>query len=104
MASNGITSSSVTNFLYQNIFFVASDEGMYSTFMIKFIITVYLKLFQPTAPPLHKKILSDVDFRSLISDIKSELVYPYTLNFLFSKIKNISLVLLKYLRIYFIKV
>ena len=53
---------------------------------------------------MYKNILLDVDFRSSISDIKSKSIYPYILNSSFSKIKNISLVFLKYLRIHFIEV
>ena len=61
-----------------------------------------LKLFQLTNPPLHRKIHLVVDFLSSISDMKTESMYPSTFNSEPpSKIKNKSLVLLKYLRIFF---
>ena len=61
MASDGITLSSTVNFLYQNVFFVAFDAAMYSTSMVESAITVYLKLFQLTAPPLQINRLLHVD-------------------------------------------
>ena len=99
---NSITSSSVINFLNQNTSLVASEVTMYSASIVESAMIDYLKLFQLTDPPLHKKIHHDVDFLSSTSVIKSELVYPST----FSsdpplKIKNKFLVLLKYLRMFF---
>ena len=69
--------------------------------MIESVMTGCLELFQLTDPPLYRKIHLDVDFLSLISDMKSELVYPSTFSFdPPSKIKNKSLVLLKYLKMF----
>ena len=48
--------------------------------------------------------LPDVDFRSSISDMKSESVYPQTWSSPLPKTNIISLVLLKYLRIHFTEV
>ena len=54
MASDGITPISMINFLYQNASFVASNAAMYSASMVESVITVCLKLFQLTTPPLYK--------------------------------------------------
>ena len=78
---------------------------IYLASMVESAMTDYLKLFQLTAPPVHKKIHPDIDFLSSISAIKSESMYPST----FSsdpppKINIKSLVLLKYLRIFLIAI
>ena len=78
MASDGITSSSATNFLNQKASLVASEVAMYSTSMVESIMIDYLELFQLTAPSLHKKIHPDIDFLSSTSVIKSESVHLST--------------------------
>ena len=101
MASDGITPNFITNFLNQKASLAASEVAIYSTFMIKSAMISYLKLFQLTAPPLHKKIHLDVDFLSLTSVIKSELMYLSTFSSdPLSKINIKSLILVKYLRIF----
>ena len=105
MVSDGMTLSSTTNFLNQNTSLVASEAAMYSIFMVEFAMTSCLKLFQLTNPPLHRKIYLNVDLLSSISDMKFESMYPSTFNSdLPPKIKNESLVLLKYLRMFFIAI
>ena len=101
MISDGITSSSTMNFLNQNSSLAAADAVMYSTFMVESIIIGCLELFQLTAPPLHRNTKFDVDFLLSMSDIKSESVYPYTRKSPPPKIKKRSLILLKYLTIFF---
>ena len=76
LVSDDITPSFAVNFLYQNTFFAAFDTAIYSISMVESAITVCLKLFQLTVPPLQMNRLSDIDFRSSISDIKSEFVNP----------------------------
>ena len=102
MIFDGITLSSVTNFLYQKASFVASKVAIYSAFIIESVMMGCLKLFQLVEPLLHKNIYPDVNLLSSRSDIKSESVYPSIRNSeLPPKTKNKSFILLKYLRIFF---
>ena len=90
------------NFLNQKSFFAASEAATYSASMIESAMMDCLKLFQLTVPSLQTNTYPDIDFLSSESDIKSELVYPSTHNSEPPpKIKNKSLVFLKYLRMFF---
>ena len=107
MQCNGIRwhHNQLHNEILESVCFLSSsvmkEATMYSAFMVESTIIGCLKLFQLTNPPLHKKIHSDVDFPSSTLDMKSELVYPSTFSFdPPSKIKNKSLILLKYFRIF----
>ena len=73
--------------------------------MVKSAMIGYLELFQLTVPPLQTNTYLDVDFLSSGSDMKSESVYLLTHNSESPpKTKNKSLVLLKYLRMFFIAI
>ena len=100
MASDVIISSFAINFLNQKSSFVASEAAIYSTFVVESAMMDCLELFQLTALLLQTNTYPDVDFLSSGLDLKSELVYLSTRNLeLPPKIKNKSLVFLKYLRI-----
>ena len=105
MASNDITPSSVINFLIKKAFFVASEAAMHLASIVESVMIDCLELFQLINSSLHRNTHLDIDFLSPTSNIKSESVYHSTLN---SdpplKIKNISLVFLKYLKIFFIAI
>ncbi len=70
----GTTTSSITNFFVQIASFATSDSTMYSASIVKSTVVLYLELFQLTAPPLQMNINPEVDFLSLISNWKLELV------------------------------
>ena len=90
------------NFLNQKPSFAAFEVVTYSASVVESAMIGCLKLFQLTVPPLHMNIYPDVDFLLSRSDINFELVYPSTRNLEPPlKIKNKSLVLLKYLRMFF---
>ena len=102
MVSDDITFSSTTNFLNQKASLTASEVAIYLASIVESTMIGCLKFFQFITPPLQRNTYPDVDFLSSISDIKSEAMYPCILSFPHPNIKNISLVLLKYLRIFFI--
>ena len=90
------------NFLNQKAFLAISEVVIYSA--SESVIISYLELFQFIEPILHKKIYLEIDSLPSISDIKSESINFCTINSAPLKIKNISLILLKYLRIFFIAI
>ena len=93
------------NFLNQKPFFTASEVATYSASVVESAMMSCLKLFQLIVPPLQMNIYPDIDFLSSGLDMKSESVYPSIRNLESSpKIKNKSLVLLKYLRMFFIAI
>ena len=102
MASDVITLSFATNFLNQKPFFAASEAATYLAFVVESAMMDCLEFFQLTESPLQTNTYSDVDFLSSKSDMKSVSVYPSTRNSEPPpKIKNKSLVFLKYLKIFF---
>ena len=102
MASNVITLSFAINFLNQKPFFAAFEAATYSASVVESVMMGCLKLFQLTVLPLHTNTYPDIDFLSSESDMKFESVYPSTHNSEPPpKIKNKSLILLKYLRMFF---
>ena len=80
MTSDDITLNFTTNFLNHNVSLAASEVVMYSTFMIESTMVDCLKFFQLIDPSLYRKIYPDINLLSSISDIKSELIYPFTFN------------------------
>ena len=80
MAFDVIITSSVMNFLNQKSSFAASEAATYSVSMVESAMMGCLKLFHLIVSSLQTNTYPDIDFLSLGSDMKSELVYPLTRN------------------------
>ncbi|KAK2456386.1 hypothetical protein QL285_003757 [Trifolium repens] len=97
----GTTSSSVMNFLIQTASFAALEAAIYSASVVESATVSCFELFQLTAPPFRKNTKPDCDLKSSLSVWKLASMYPTTASSSSPPYtKNVSLVLLKYLRIF----
>ncbi|KAJ9566994.1 hypothetical protein OSB04_002960 [Centaurea solstitialis] len=89
-------------FLSQTASFAASDAAMYSASVVESAIVSCFELFHEIAPPFMVKTYPDCDLKSSLSVWKLASEYPVTLisSSVPPKTKNISFVLLRYLRMF----
>src|SRR5581483_7064104 len=96
------TLKSERKFLSQTASFAALDAAMYSTSVVESAIVSCFELFHEIVPPLRVKTYLDCDLKSSLSVWKLASEYPVTLISSSDppKTKNISFVLLRYLRMF----
>ena len=74
---------------------------MYSTSVVESATICYLELFQQTTSSFKQNMNSDYDLKSLWSNLKLASVNPFTVSSHCPYTNSISLVILKYLRMFF---
>jgi hypothetical protein len=98
----GTTPRSPIKFCNHVASLAASEAAMYSDSQVDSATIGYLELFHVTAPPFNRNTQPDCEQLSSTSVWKLASVYPLILSSsLPPNTKNISLVFLKYLRIFF---